>query len=127
MKFRLWEIIVLISLIVLAIIFSAIYFLWDGFKYFTAVSIITFVGFFINNRFFYIGFLKKEYENGLDTYFAELFNNNYIDKEQFENRDERIINGYYKEFKRTKNVNILIIVGLILISLSLILDVFRIW
>ncbi len=127
MKFRIWEIIVLISLLVGAIIFASLNSLWNGFLYFTISTIILFIGFFINNRIYYIRCLKGEYDENIDTYFAELYNNNMITKEQFNNRDQRVVNGYYKDFQKTKLINIFIIVGLILLAISASLVVFGIW
>src|SRR5574344_272322 len=118
MKFRIWEIITLISLLVLAVIFGLLNSVWAGFVYFTTSVIIIFIGFFINNRIYYIHYLKNEYNDGLNTYFAELYNNNLITKEQFNNRDERIIKGYYKDFNKSKIVNIFLIVTLVLFSIS---------
>lgn len=127
MNFRKWELIILLSLIALALISSMFSYLWTGFNYFTSSFILTFLGFFINNRVYYIKQFKKEYDEGLGTYFAELYNNNYITKEQFENRDERIIFGYYQDYRRTKNINICIIVGLIFLSVSIFTFIFNIW
>lgn len=127
MKFRLWEIITFISLIVLAIIFGLLNSLWTGFVYFTFSLLCILVGLFINNRIYYIYYIKKEYDNGLEMYFAELYNNNFITKEQYENYDERIINGYYREFRKLKATNILIMVGVSLVLISIILIVFKIW
>lgn len=127
MKFRIWEIIVFVSLIVAAIIFSSVNYLWNGFVYFTLSVIILFIGFFINNRIYYIKYLKNEYDENIGTYFAELYNNNLITKEQFKNGDQRVVNGYYKDFKKIKLINIFISIGLILLSISAILVVFGIW
>lgn len=127
MKFRVWEIIFLSSLIVLAIIFSSLNSLWNGFIYFNLLIIITFIGFFVNNRIFFIQFVKKEYDEGLNTYLAELYNNNMITKEQFDSRDERIINGYYKAFNKLKVINIFLIAGLFFFAITIILVQFNIW
>lgn len=127
MKFRVWEIILLISLIVVAIIFASLNNLWNGFVYFTISILVVFIGFFINNRIYYIKYLKNEYDENIGTYFAELYNNNIITKEQFNNRDPRIVNGYYKDYKKTKLINIFIIIGLIILSISAVLVVFGIW
>lgn len=127
MKFRLWEIIVLISLIALAVVFANLHSQWAGFVYFTMSTILVFVGFFVNNRIFYLRYLKREYDNSLSAYFAELYNNNLITKEQYQTKDQRIINGYYKGFQRSKLINILIMAGLIFISFSYALVVFGIW
>lgn len=127
MKFRKWELITLLSLIALALISSMASHLWSGFSYFTASFILAFLGFFINNRVYYIKQLKKEYDEELVTYFAELYNNNYITKEQFDNVDERIVFGYYQDYRRTKNINICIIVGLVFLSISIFTFIFNIW
>ena len=127
MKFRLWEIIVLGSLLFVAVIFSSLSSSWNGFIYFNLAIIMAFIGFFINNRIYFIKTAKKEYDEGLDTYFAELYNNNMITKEQFKERDERIVEGYYKAFSRLKTINICLIVGLILFVMSVVLVQFNIW
>ena len=121
------ELITLLSLIALALISSMASHLWSGFSYFTASFILAFLGFFINNRVYYIKQLKKEYDEELVTYFAELYNNNYITKEQFDNVDERIVFGYYQDYRRTKNINICIIVGLVFLSISIFTFIFNIW
>lgn len=127
MKFRRWEWIVLLSLIALALISSAASSLWTGFSYFTTSLILAFLGFFINNRIYYIKLIKKDYDEGLGSYFAELYNNNLITKEQFDKADPRIVFGYYEEYRRSKNINICIIVGLAFLSISIISFVFNIW
>ncbi len=127
MKFRLWEIITFVSLIVLAIIFGLLNSFWGGFVYFTFSSLCALVGIFINNRIYYIKYVKKEYDDGIEMYFAELYNNNLITKEQYDNYDERIINGYYRDFRKLKATNILIMVSICLVLIPITLAIFTIW
>lgn len=127
MKFRLWEAIVLISLFVFAVAFALLNSIWTGFVYFTSLTLLIFIAFFINNRIYYIKSLKNDYNEGIEMYFAELYNNGMITKEQFDKRDERITSGYFKDFEKSKSINILIIVGLIIFSLTIILTIFKIW
>lgn len=127
MKFRRWELIVLLALLVFIIVFGLMNSIWSGFAYFTTVFILVFVGFFVNNRIYYIKFLKNEYDMGLDTYLAELYNNNLITKDQFDKKDERVVNGYYQGYRRSKSITISLIVILILVSTSVSLVQFGIW
>ncbi len=127
MKFRIWEIIVLSALVVLAIIFSLLNSFWTGFFYFTSATLILFIVFFINNRIYYLKYLKSQYDEGIDIYFAELYNNNLITKEQFYNKDEKIINGYYKDFNKTRFVTIVIILAVTIISITTALIVLNVW
>ena len=88
MKIRVWEIIVFTVLIVLAITFSLLQGVWSGFSYFSSSIFLIFMIFFINNRIYYLRLLKQRYDDGLETYFVELYNNGLITKDQFENVDE---------------------------------------
>lgn len=127
MRIRLWEIIVFTILIVCAITFSLLQSVWSGFAYFSSSIFIIFMILFINNRIYYLKLLKKKYDDELETYFVELYNNGLITKEQFENVDERIVKGYYKDYRRYKNLTILLIIGFSLILVSIVLVVFGIW
>lgn len=120
MKFRLWEIIVFISLIVLIIVLSFFNKSWVGISYINSSVLVVLLAFFINNRIFYITHIKKEYDNGIDLYFLELYNNNYITKEQLNIKDERIVNGYYKSFRKLRSINILLIIGSFLLIATVI-------
>lgn len=127
MKIRTWEIIVLTVLVVFAIAFSLLQKVWSGFSYFSSSIFLLFMVFFINNRIYYLRILKKKYDDGLETYFVELYNNGLITKEQFENVDERICKGYYKDYRRYKTLTILLIVGFAIILISLVLVIFGLW
>ncbi len=127
MKIRIWEMIVFTVLIVLAITFSSLNDIWGGFMYFSSSIFLIFMGFFINNRIYYLKSKKEQYDEGLETYFVELYNNGLITVEQFETADERIVRGYYKDYRRLKGITISLMVafGLVLISIALVL--FNIW
>lgn len=127
MRFRIWEIIVLVSLIIAAIISSSLNHIWMGMVYITAAFIVAALTIFVNNRISYIIFMKKEYDEGLELYFVELYNNNLITREQLNHKDVRIIEGYYKPFKKLRLTNILIITGTILFIITLITYIFNLW
>lgn len=112
---------------VLAITFSLLQGVWGGFVYFTMASFILFMGFFINNRIYYIRKLKAEYDEGLETYFVELYNNGLITRDQFENADDRVVKGYYKDYRRVKALTILLIVGFAVVLVSVLLVIFNVW
>ncbi len=111
----------------LAIAFSLLQKVWTGFSYFSTATFLAFMGLFVNNRIYYIRLLKKQYDEGLETYFVELYNHGLISREQFEQADPRIIKGYYRDYRRSRNMAILLIVFVALIILSLVLTVFNIW
>lgn len=127
MKIRVWEIIVFTVLIVLAITFSFLQGVWSGFSYFSSSIFLIFMIFFINNRIYYLRLLKQRYDDGLETYFVELYNNGLITKDQFENVDEAIVKGYYKDYRRYRTMTILLIVCFALILVSVALVLFGLW
>lgn len=127
MKIRIWEMIVFSVLAVFAIAFSLLQKTWAGFTYFSTATFLLFMGFFINNRIYYIRYLKKQYDEGLETYFVELYNNGLISREQFDEVDPRIVKGYYKDYRRSRSLTILLIIGFAAIIVSLILTVFNVW
>ena len=127
MKIRVWEIILFTVLIVFAIVFSLLQKYWDGFNYFSSSIFLIFMIFFINNRIYYLKILKKKYDDGLETYFVELYNNGLITKEQFENVDIRIVNGYYRDYRRYKTLTIILLIVFSIILISIALVVFGLW
>lgn len=127
MKIRVWEIIVFTVLIVLAITFSFLQGVWSGFSYFSSSIFLIFMIFFINNRIYYLRLLKQRYDDGLETYFVELYNNGLITRDQFENVDEAIVKGYYKDYRRYRTMTILLIVCFALILVSVALVLFGLW
>ena len=127
MKIRVWEIIVFTVLIVLAITFSLLQGVWSGFSYFSSSIFLIFMIFFINNRIYYLRLLKQRYDDGLETYFVELYNNGLITRDQFENVDEAIVKGYYKDYRRYRTMTILLIVCFDLILVSIALVLFGLW
>lgn len=127
MKIRVWEIVVFTVLIVLAITFSLLQGVWSGFSYFSSSIFLIFMIFFINNRIYYLRLLKQRYYDGLETYFVELYNNGLITKDQFENVDEAIVKGYYKDYRRYRTMTILLIVCFALILVSVALVLFGLW
>ena len=57
----------------------------------------------------------------------ELYNNGLITKEQFENVDIRIVNGYYKDYRRYKTLTIILLIVFSIILISIALVVFGLW
>ena len=127
MKFRFWEMIVLPVVLVLAIVFSFLHGVWGGFVYFSSSLFLVFMGLFINNRIYYIRKLKEAYDEGLETYFVELYNNGLITKQQFEDADDRVVKGYYKDYRRTKSLTILMIVAFAVVLVGVCLTIFKVW
>lgn len=123
MRYRTWEIIVFVILIVVAITFSLLSSIWSGMNYFTIGTVIAAFIVFIDIRLFYIINMKKEYDAGLDLYLVELYNNNLITKQQLNQKDARIVSGYYKLFRKLKLINIFILIVVVLFVISLIFSV----
>lgn len=126
MKIRLWQIIIFVVLALCTIAFGLLKQVWSGFTYFSMASVFLLAILFIINRILYIVDLKKDYDDNLDLYLAEMLNTGMITRAQFEERDERIIKGYYKQYNRTKNLQILILTLTFLILASIIVVLIRI-
>ena len=124
MRFRLWEIILFVVLIVLTIAFGLLRSVWAGFTYFSVVSIFALAILFVINRVFYLLDTKKDYDENLGIYMAELLNNGLITREQYYNQDPKVIKGYYKPYNRTKKIQITIVVVLILILIGICVTLF---
>ena len=127
MKFRKWEIILFPCLLVVAILFSLIQTYWSGFSYFSASVFFVIIIFFINNRIYNLKNLKIYYDENLETYFVDLYNKGLISREQFENVDQQIVNGYYSDYRRFRNLTILMVVIFAFIVIGVILVVFNLW
>lgn len=110
MRFRLWEIITFASLLVMAIIFGTFKSLWSGFSYFSAAFVFGMLILFIINRIFYIRDIKQEFIEKEDMYFAELLNNGYITRAQFNERDPKILRSYYRDYFRARRLQIIFII-----------------
>ncbi len=126
MKIRLWQIIIFVVLALCTIAFGLLKQVWSGFTYFSMASVFLLAILFIINRILYIVDLKKDYDDNLDLYLAEMLNTGMITRAQFEERDERIIKGYYKQYNKTKNLQILILTLTFLILASIIVVLIRI-
>ena len=126
MRFRLWEIISFIVLIVLTISFGLLRSVWAGFAYFSAVSVFLLAILFMVNRFLYLFDLKKDYDENLGVYLAELLNNDLITREQYYNKDPKVVKGYYKQFNRTKRLQITIVVILSLVLIGVCVTIFMV-
>ena len=124
MKFRLWEIISFVVLVVLAIGFGLLRSVWGGFTYFSVATVFAFIILFMTSRVLYLSELKKEYDENLRLYFSELLNNGLITREQYYNQDERIVKGYYKPYKRTQRAQISFVVILSLALVGIIVALF---
>ncbi len=126
MKIRLWQIIIFVVLALCTIAFGLLKQVWSGFTYFSMASVFLLAILFIINRILYIVDLKKDYDENLDLYLAEMLNTGMITRTQFEERDQRIIKGYYKQYNKTKNLQILILTLTFLILASIIVVLIRI-
>ena len=120
MKMRVWEIVVLSILAVVAVASALLRKVWDGFSYVSSVAFVLFMGFFIYNKIYNLKLMKKQYDEGLETYFVELYNNGLITKDQLENGDPRIVKGYYKDYRQKRSLTILLLVLLAVIIIGII-------
>lgn len=126
MRFRLWEIILFAVLIALTVVFGLLKSVWAGFAYFSATTIFALAIVFIVNRILYLLDLKKDYDENLGVYMAELLNNDLITREQYYNQDPKVVKGYYKSYGRTKSLQILIIVILCLVLIGVCVTLFTV-
>ncbi len=127
MKMRVWEIIVLSILAVVAVASALLRKVWDGFSYVSSVAFVLFMGFFLYNKIYNLKLMKKQYDEGLETYFVELYNNGLITKDQLENGDPRIVKGYYKDYRQKRSLTILLLVLLAVIIIGIIVTLVGIW
>ncbi len=127
MKMRVWEIVVLSILAVVAVASALLRKVWDGFSYVSSVAFVLFMGFFLYNKIYNLKLMKKQYDEGLETYFVELYNNGLITKDQLENGDPRIIKGYYKDYRQKRSLTILLLVLLAVIIIGIIVTLVGIW
>lgn len=123
MKFKFWQAIIFVILAGLTIAFGLLKQVWSGFTYFSMATVFLLCVLFIINRIFYLLDLKRDYDENLDLYLAEMLNNGLITRTQFEQRDPKVIKGYYKQYNKSKNLQILILVitFLILVSITVVL------
>ncbi len=124
---RVWEIIVLSILAVVAVASALLRKVWDGFSYVSSVAFVLFMGFFLYNKIYNLKLMKKRYDEGLETYFVELYNNGLITKDQLENGDPRIVKGYYKDYRQKRSLTILLLVLLAVIIIGIIVTLVGIW
>lgn len=124
---RVWEIIVLSILAVVAVASALLRKVWDGFSYVSSVAFVLFMGFFLYNKIYNLKLMKKQYDEGLETYFVELYNNGLITKDQLENGDSRIVKGYYKDYRQKRSLTILLLVLLAVIIIGIIVTLVGIW
>lgn len=117
---RVWEIIVLSVLAVVAVAAALLRKYWTGFSYVSSCAFLLFMGFFIYNKIYNLRLMKKQYDEGLETYFVELYNNGLITKEQLENGDPRIVKGYYKEYRQKRSLTIVMLVIIALLVIGVI-------
>ena len=127
MKMRVWKIVVLSILAVVAVASALLRKVWDGFSYVSSVAFVLFMGFFLYNKIYNLKLMKKQYDEGLETYFVELYNNGLITKDQLENGDPRIIKGYYKDYRQKRSLTILLLVLLAVIIIGIIVTLVGIW
>lgn len=127
MKMRVWEIVVLSILAVVAVASALLRKVWDGFSYVSSVAFVLFMGFFLYNKIYNLKLMKKQYDEGLETYFVELYNNGLITKDQLENGDPRIVKGYYKDFRQKRSLTVLLLVLLAVIIIGIIVTLVGIW
>ena len=124
---RVWEIVVLSILAVVAVASALLRKVWDGFSYVSSVVFVLFMGFFLYNKIYNLKLMKKQYDEGLETYFVELYNNGLITKDQLENGDPRIVKGYYKDYRQKRSLTILLLVLLAVIIIGIIVTLVGIW
>lgn len=124
---RVWKIVVLSILAVVAVASALLRKVWDGFSYVSSVAFVLFMGFFLYNKIYNLKLMKKQYDEGLETYFVELYNNGLITKDQLENGDPRIIKGYYKDYRQKRSLTILLLVLLAVIIIGIIVTLVGIW
>lgn len=124
---RVWEIVVLSILAVVAVASALLRKVWDGFSYISSVAFVLFMGFFLYNKIYNLKLMKKQYDEGLETYFVELYNNGLITKDQLENGDPRIVKGYYKDYRQKRSLTILLLVLLAVIIIGIIVTLVGIW
>ena len=124
---RVWEIVVLSILSVVAVASALLRKVWDGFSYVSSVAFVLFMGFFLYNKIYNLKLMKKQYDEGLETYFVELYNNGLITKDQLENGDPRIVKGYYKDYRQKRSLTILLLVLLAVIIIGIIVTLVGIW
>ena len=124
---RVWEIVVLSILAVVAVASALLRKVWDGFSYVSSVAFVLFMGFFLYNKIYNLKLVKKQYDEGLETYFVELYNNGLITKDQLENVDPRIVKGYYKDYRQKRSLTILLLVLLAVIIIGIIVTLVGIW
>ena len=124
---RVWEIVVLSILAVVAVASALLRKVWDGFSYVSSVAFVLFMGFFLYNKIYNLKLMKKQYDEGLETYFVELYNNGLITKDQLENGDPRIVKGYYKDFRQKRSLTVLLLVLLAVIIIGIIVTLVGIW
>lgn len=117
---RVWEIIVLSVLAVVAVAAALLRKYWEGLSYVSSCAFLLFMGFFIYNKIYNLRLMKKQYDEGLETYFVELYNNGLITKEQLENGDPRIVKGYYKEYRQKRSLTIVMLVIIALLVIGVI-------
>lgn len=127
MKMRVWEIVVLSILAVVAVASALLRKVWDGFSYVSSVAFVLFMGFFLYNKIYNLKLMKKQYDEGIETYFVELYNNGLITKDQLENGDPRIVKGYYKDYRQKRSLTILLLVLLAVIIIGIIVTLVGIW
>ena len=127
MKMRVWEIVVLSILAVVAVASALLRKVWDGFSYVSSVAFVLFMGFFLYNKIYNLKLMKKQYDEGLETYFVELYNNGLITKDQLENGDPRIVKGYYKDYRQKRSLTIVLLVLLAVIIIGIIVTLVGIW
>lgn len=124
---RVWEIVVLSILAVVAVASALLRKVWDGFSYVSSVAFVLFMGFFLYNKIYNLKLMKKQYDEGLETYFVELYNNGLITKDQLGNGDPRIVKGYYKDYRQKRSLTILLLVLLAVIIIGIIVTLVGIW
>ena len=127
MKMRVWEIVVLSILAVVAVASALLRKVWDGFSYVSSVAFVLFMGFFLYNKIYNLKLMKKQYDEGLETYFVELYNNGLITKDQLEHGDPRIVKGYYKDYRQKRSLTTLLLVLLAVLIIGIIVTLVGLW
>lgn len=120
MNIRKWEVVSWVAVLALTVIFAVLNRFIPEFKIVTVIMFSVLMLMIAANRAFAIGKIKKNFDDGLEVYLLQMLNLGYITRTQFDERDEAVIKGYYKNFRLARKKQILLIIGIMIVTASLI-------